>query len=52
MSFSPRCATGIDPDGHTLGGQMPWRVIGRMSDDDLRTVYEILWICPKPEIKA
>ncbi|WP_291692623.1 hypothetical protein [Bradyrhizobium sp.] len=34
--------TGIDPNGHELGKQMPGRPIGRMDDDTLRAVYEYL----------
>jgi mono/diheme cytochrome c family protein len=34
--------TGVDPNGHELSKQMPWQPIGRMSDEELRAVYEYL----------
>ena len=45
--FLTAMRTGIDPYGHALGEQMPWQVIGRMSDDDLRALYEYLVQLPK-----
>ncbi|VIO79324.1 Nicotinate dehydrogenase subunit B [Bradyrhizobium ivorense] len=33
--FIATMRTGIDPNGHQLGAQMPWRPIGRMGDDEL-----------------
>jgi hypothetical protein len=38
--------TGIDPNGHELTKQMPWRPLGRMDDDDLAAVYEYLTHLP------
>jgi hypothetical protein len=34
--------TGIDPNGHELSYQMPWRPIGRMDVEELRAVFEYL----------
>ncbi len=45
--FLTAMRTGIDPDGHTLGEQVPWRVIGRMSGDGLRGLCEYLVDLPK-----
>jgi hypothetical protein len=33
---------GIDPAGHELSEQMPWRPIGKMDDEELRAVYGYL----------
>jgi mono/diheme cytochrome c family protein len=38
--------TGIDPDGHQLGPEMPWRPIGRMGDDELAAIYQYLTHMP------
>jgi len=40
--FISTLRTGIDPTGHELGKQMPWRPIGRMDDDELTAIYEYL----------
>jgi mono/diheme cytochrome c family protein len=40
--FVATMRTGVDPNGHQLAKQMPWRPIGRMSDEELRAVYEYL----------
>jgi mono/diheme cytochrome c family protein len=40
--------TGIDPDGHQLGPEMPWRPIGRMGDDELAAIYQYLTHMPGP----
>jgi cytochrome c553 len=45
--FLTAMRTGVDPYGHEIGAQMPWRVIGRMSDDDLHALYEYLSRLPK-----
>jgi mono/diheme cytochrome c family protein len=44
--FVATMRTGVDPNGHTLGNDMPWRPIGKMEDDDLRAVYEYLTHLP------
>jgi mono/diheme cytochrome c family protein len=38
--------TGVDPNGHELSKQMPWRPIRRMGDEDLHAVYEYLTHLP------
>ncbi|WP_407157886.1 c-type cytochrome [Bradyrhizobium sp. STM 3557] len=44
--FAATMRTGVDPTGHELGKEMPWRPIGRMSDDELRAIYEYLMHLP------
>jgi mono/diheme cytochrome c family protein len=44
--FVTTMRTGVDPNGHELSKQMPWRPIGRMSDDELNAVYEYLTHLP------
>ncbi|MBX0326290.1 c-type cytochrome [Oscillochloris sp. ZM17-4] len=34
--------TGVYPDGHALGEDMPWRDFEKLSDDDLRAIYAYL----------
>jgi mono/diheme cytochrome c family protein len=40
--FISTMRTGVDPTGHELGKQMPWRPIGRMDDEELTAIYEYL----------
>ncbi|HVJ50879.1 MAG TPA: c-type cytochrome [Aliidongia sp.] len=40
--FLATLRTGIDPAGHELSRQMPWRPIGKMDDEELTAVYEYL----------
>jgi mono/diheme cytochrome c family protein len=44
--FIATMRTGVDPDGHQLSKQMPWQPVGRMSDGELRAVYEYLTHLP------
>jgi mono/diheme cytochrome c family protein len=44
--FVATLRTGIDPNGHVLGKQMPWQPVGRMSDEELGAVYEYLTHLP------
>lgn len=44
--FITTMRTGIDPNGRELSGQMPWRPIGRMDDEELAAVYEYLTHLP------
>jgi len=44
--FLATMRTGTDPNGHQLGKEMPWQPIGRMSDDELRAVYQYLTHLP------
>jgi mono/diheme cytochrome c family protein len=37
--FIATMRTGIDPAGHELSAQMPWRPIGKMDDEELAAVY-------------
>ena len=46
QEFVATMRTGTDPYGHQLGEQMPWRVIGRMDDEDLTALYEYLTHLP------
>jgi len=34
--------TGVNPVGHTLSDKMPWRVVGRLDDNDLTAIYQYL----------
>ena len=47
--FVATMRTGIDPNGHEINKQMPWQPIGRMSDEELRAVYEYLTHLPDAE---
>jgi hypothetical protein len=44
--FITTMRTGIDPNGREISGQMPWRPIGRMDDEELAAVYEYLTHLP------
>jgi hypothetical protein len=44
--FVATMRSGVDPDGHEIGKQMPWKPIGRMSDKELRAIYEYLTHLP------
>jgi len=44
--FIATMRTGVDPSGHALSLQMPWRPIGRMDDDELTAIYEYLTHLP------
>jgi hypothetical protein len=44
--FIATMRTGVDPNGHELSKQMPWQPVGRMSDEELRAVYEYLTHLP------
>lgn len=39
--------TGRDPNGHLMVGEMPWRTIGKMDDEELRAIYAYLKQMPK-----
>jgi cytochrome c553 len=47
--FIAAMRTGTDPGGHVIGARMPWRAIGRMSDDELSAIYEYLTHLSAPE---
>ena len=40
--FVATMRTGVDPGGHELSNQMPWRPIGKMDDEELAAVYAYL----------
>jgi mono/diheme cytochrome c family protein len=44
--FVATMRTGVDPTGHELSTEMPWRPVGRMSEDELRAIYEYLTHLP------
>jgi mono/diheme cytochrome c family protein len=44
--FIATMRNGIDPNGHEIGKQMPWKPIGRMSDEELGAIYEYLTHLP------
>jgi mono/diheme cytochrome c family protein len=44
--FVATMRTGVDPNEHQLSKKMPWRPVGRMSDEELRAVYEYLTHLP------
>jgi mono/diheme cytochrome c family protein len=44
--FVATMRTGVDPSGHAIGKQMPWKPIGRMSEEELRAIYEYLTHLP------
>jgi mono/diheme cytochrome c family protein len=44
--FVDTMRTGVDPNGHQMSEQMPWRPLGRMDDEELTAVYEYLTHLP------
>ncbi|WP_407179898.1 c-type cytochrome [Bradyrhizobium sp. STM 3562] len=40
--FVAAMRTGIDPNGHQISEQMPWRSVGKMDDDELAAIYQYL----------
>jgi len=46
--FIATMRTGVDPDGHKLGKQMPWEPIGKMDDEELGAMYAYLAQMPDP----
>lgn len=49
VQFIATMRTGVDPNGHGLSEQMPWRPIGRMDDDELAAIYQYLRLCRGPD---
>jgi len=45
--FIATMRTGVDPNGHRLNDQMPWRPIGRMDHDELAAIYLYLAGLPR-----
>jgi mono/diheme cytochrome c family protein len=46
--FISTMRSGMDPSGHELAKQMPWRPIGKMDDEELTAVYQYLIHLPGP----
>jgi mono/diheme cytochrome c family protein len=44
--FIAAMRTGIDPNGHQISEQMPWRSVGKMDDDELAAIYQYLTHMP------
>jgi len=44
--FIATMRTGIDPGGHEISQQMPWRPIGNMDDEELHAMYKYLTQLP------
>jgi mono/diheme cytochrome c family protein len=40
--FIATMRTGVDPNGHHIGKNMPWRPVGRMDDEELGAIYQYL----------
>jgi mono/diheme cytochrome c family protein len=50
--FIATLRTGVDPNGHEISKQMPWRPIGKMDDVELEAVYDYLTHLPEPQDTA
>jgi mono/diheme cytochrome c family protein len=44
--FITTLRTGVDPSGHTLSAQMPWKAVGRLDDEELAAAYAYLTSLP------
>jgi mono/diheme cytochrome c family protein len=44
--FITTMRTGVDPSGHQLGGDMPWRSIGRLDDTELTAIHAFVVSLP------
>lgn len=44
--FLAAMRTGVDPNGHQISEQMPWRSVGKMDDDELAAIYQYLTHMP------
>jgi mono/diheme cytochrome c family protein len=44
--FIATMRTGVDPNGHEISKQMPWRTVGKMDDEELTAIYEYLTHLP------
>ena len=44
--FITTLRTGVDPSGHPLSAQMPWKAIGRLDDEELAAAYAYLTSLP------
>jgi mono/diheme cytochrome c family protein len=50
--FVSTLRTGVDPGGHALDDQMPWKNVGRMDDDELAAVYAYIISLPMTAAQA
>lgn len=50
--FISTLRTGVDPGGHELSKQMPWRPAGQMDDQELTAVYQYLTQLSEPQNTA
>jgi mono/diheme cytochrome c family protein len=44
--FITTMRTGVTPSGHQLKGEMPWKYLGQMTDDELKAVWFYLQSLP------
>src|SRR5574341_765738 len=44
--FITTLRTGVDPSGHRLSAQMPWKAVGRLDDEELAAAYAYLTSLP------
>jgi mono/diheme cytochrome c family protein len=50
--FIKAMRTGVNPSGHQIASFMPWKYIGRLSDDELRAIYLYLKSVPSAAVGA
>jgi mono/diheme cytochrome c family protein len=50
--FVSTLRTGVDPSGHALNNQMPWKNVGRMDDEELAAVYTYITSLSMPAEEA
>jgi mono/diheme cytochrome c family protein len=50
--FVATMRTGVDPNGHELSKQMPWRPVGNMDDVELGAIYQYLTHMPNSQSPA
>jgi cytochrome c553 len=49
QDFITTMRSGVDPGGHQIQEPMPWRILAKMSDDDLEALFQALTHLP-PEV--
>jgi mono/diheme cytochrome c family protein len=47
--FIKAMRTGTKPDGKSLSDNMPWKSVGKLSDDELKAIFTYLQSLPKLE---
>jgi cytochrome c553 len=50
QDFIKTMRTGIDPNNHQIQEPMPWRILSRMSDQDLEALFKVLTHLPEPNL--